>query len=249
MSLGALLPRRTKHKVRRRHGALALLDGLPPGRVLDAPCGEGALARDLAVRGHEVWACDLDPSAIQGREGIRFDVVDLNRPLPYPDDFFDAVVSLEGIEHLESPATCLGEFARILRPRGRLVLSTPNVNNVQSRWEYFLTGRLSGFKTLARRALEAPAGPVHWHITVPYLPTLGFLLTQAGLRIDTVDVTMIKSGQWVLLPLALPMWLVARRAAPGTFARALGSWRLLLGRSVILRAVKGDPATPRLGGL
>ena len=231
---------RAKHKVRRRGAALRLLVGMPPGRVLDAPCGEGLLARDLAGLGHEVWACDRDSTVFRDAAGIKFDLADLNARLPYPDDFFDAVFSLEGIEHLETPAVCLGEFARVLRPGGRLVLSTPNINNVQSRWEYFLTGRFSGFKTLSRRALERPDGDVHWHITAPYFPTLAFLMTGAGLKLNAIEVTMIKTRQWLLLPLAFPMWLAARRAPCGTPARALGSWKLLLGRSVIIRAVKSE---------
>ena len=229
---------RTKHKLRRCEAALRLLAGMPSGRVLDAPCGEGILTRELAALGHTVWACDLNPMALGSTEGIRFEVVDLNAPLPYADNFFDAVVSLEGIEHLEAPALCLQEFARVLRTGGRLVLSTPNVNNVQSRLHYLLTGRFAGFKTLTRRALDPPERPVQWHVTVPYLPMIAFLLTRHGLRLDTVEVTMIKTKQWLLLPLALVMWLTGRRAQRGTLARTLGSWKLLLGRSVILRAVK-----------
>ncbi len=230
--------RRAKHKVRRCEAALELLDGAPIGRALDAPCGEGLLARALAQRGHAVWACDADPAALASRAGVRFDVVDLNGPLPYPDSFFDCVVSLEGIEHLDAFAVCLREFARVLRPGGRLVLSTPNVNNVQMRWEYFLTGRFSGFKPITRRALGRPAEAGHWHVTVPYLPTVAYLLNKHGLSVDRLTITMVKTRQWLLLPVALPMWLSSRRAPRDSVARALGSWPLLLGRSVILRAVK-----------
>ena len=230
--------RRTKHKVRRRAAAHALLADLPRGRVLDAPCGEALFARELAVRGHEVWACDLDPAAPSSTDGLRFDAVDLDGPLPYPDAFFDAVVSLEGLEHLLTPAACLAEFARVLKPGGALVFSTPNVNGVQSRYHYFLTGRFSGFKTLMRRGLERPPGPVPWHVTLPYLPTFAHVLARQGLRLERVEVTMIKTRQWLFLPLALPMWLAARRAPPGSLTRLLGAWRLLLGRSVIVRAVK-----------
>ena len=230
--------RRTKHKVRRRQAAHALLADLPRGRVLDAPCGEAVLARELAARGHEVWACDLDPRAPASTDGLRFDVVDLDGPLPYPDAFFDAVVSLEGLEHLLRPAACLAEFARVLKPGGTLVFSTPNINSVQSRYHYFFTGRFSGFKTLLRRGLERPAGPVHWHVTLPYLPTFAHVLARRGLRLERVEVTMIKTRQWLFLPLALLMWLAARRAPPGSLTRLLGSWRFLLGRSVIVRAVK-----------
>jgi hypothetical protein len=58
------------------------------------------------------------------------------------------------------------------------------------------------------------------------------------LRVDRVEITMIKTKQWLLLPLALPMWLSGRRTERGTLVRALGSWKLLLGRNVIVRAEK-----------
>jgi SAM-dependent methyltransferase len=162
----------------------------------------------------------------------------LNGPLPYPDGFFAAVVSLEGVEHLESPANCLREFARVLRVGGRLILSTPNVNNVQSRLHYALRGRFPGFKPVTQQLLHGAKKQGHWHITVPYLPTLVFLLTQYGFQVDTLEVTMIKTKQWLLVPLALPAWLVGRTVRQGTLARTLASWRLLLGRNVVLRAVK-----------
>jgi len=79
---------------------------------------------------------------------------------------------------------------------------------------------------------------VHWHVTLPYLPTFAHVLARRGLRLERVEVTMIKTRQWLFLPLALLMWLAARRAPPGSLTRLLGSWRLLLGRSVIVRAVK-----------
>lgn len=136
-----------------------MLADLPKGRVLDAPCGDGLLTRQLVGLGHEVWACDIDPRALGSADGIKFDVADLNDRLPYPDDFFDAIVSLEGIEHLDMPTVCLREFARVLRPGGRLVLSTPNVNNVQSRYHYFLSGRFGGFKPVTRLRLDDSVAP------------------------------------------------------------------------------------------
>ena len=46
--------------------------------------------------------------------------------LPLKDETFDAVVSLETIEHLVDPGGFATELGRILRTNGRLLLSTPN---------------------------------------------------------------------------------------------------------------------------
>ena len=197
--------RRTKNKVRRRRAALALLAGLPPGRVLDAPCGDGALTRELSAQGWRVWAVDVESVRFDHADGVGFLRLDLDEPLPFADGAFDAVVSLEGIEHLLSPARCLAEFCRVLRSGGRLVLTMPNVNNVQSRWHYFIAGRFSGFRPLVRRALIAADGEPVTHVTPPYLPTIVYVLSRHGVTVEHVDVTMVRTRQWLALPLALPL--------------------------------------------
>jgi SAM-dependent methyltransferase len=232
--------RRTKNKIRRRQAALGFLAGRPAGRVLDAPCGDGALARELAARGWLTCAADIEPVRFDGVDGIRFTQLNLEEPLPFADESFDAVVSLEGVEHLLSPARCLAEFCRVLRPGGVLVLTTPHINNVQSRWHYLVGGRFSGFRPVTQRALAAPDTHAIVHVTPPYLPTIVYILSRHGVAVDSIDVTMVRTKQWLALPLAAPLWLSARRAPAGTVARALGSWMLLLGRNVILHGVKRD---------
>ncbi len=235
-----MLFRRTKNKVRRRHAALECLADVAPGRVLDAPCGDGSLARALAARGWCVWAGDIATRPFVRADRVRFVRLDLDERLPFADHSFDAVVSLEGVEHLLLPARCLAEFCRVLRPGGVLVLTTPNINNLQSRWHYLVSGRFSGFRPVTRRALATPDGDdgALAHITPPYLPTIVYVLGQHGVVVDAVGVTMVRTQQWLALPLAIPLWLSSRRAPAGSVARALGSWMLLLGRNVTVRGVK-----------
>ena len=238
--------RRTKNKIRRRRATLALLADLPPGRVLDAPCGDGALARELSARGWRVCAADIAPVHVDGVTSLR---LDLDETLPFSDGAFDAVVSLEGIEHLLSPARCLAELCRVLRPGGRLVVTTPNVNNLQSRWHYLIAGRFSGFRPLTRRALTAAEDELVAHVTPPYLPTIVYVLSRHGVTVEHVDVTMVRTRQWLALPLAVPLWISSRRAPAGTLARTLGSFMLLLGRNVILQGVKRSASEASRSGV
>ncbi|MCI0345904.1 MAG: class I SAM-dependent methyltransferase [Chloroflexi bacterium] len=97
--------------------------------VLDAGCGEGYGSAILAGRAKSVLGIDLEHAVIEhaaeNYPNVRFDAGDL-AALPFPDGSFDAVVSLQVIEHLASPRDFIAECARVLRPGGTLVLSTPN---------------------------------------------------------------------------------------------------------------------------
>ena len=78
-------------------------------RILDAACGMAYGSAILAAAG----------------PGTRFEVADLRR-LPFGDGEFDLIVSFETIEHVPDPETVLDELARVLKPGGLLLVSTPN---------------------------------------------------------------------------------------------------------------------------
>jgi len=98
-------------------------------RVLDAGCGEGYGTDRLAAVAATVTGVDLEESVIRRAASryprARFDAANLVS-LPYDNGAFDAVVSLQVIEHLHSPQEFLAECARVLAPGGVLVISTPN---------------------------------------------------------------------------------------------------------------------------
>lgn len=111
----------------------AMLDLLGPvdGQdVLDAGCGPGWYAVALLDRGARVVALDGTPEMTdiaRARLGSRARVIlhDLERPpTPLPEAAFDAVVLALVIHHIDDRAGLLAELFRVLRPGGRLVLST-----------------------------------------------------------------------------------------------------------------------------
>ena len=102
---------------------------VPGMDVLDAGCGEGYGSAILAGRAASVVGVDAERDVIEHAAerypSVRFQTGDL-ATLAFPDGSFDAVVTFQVIEHLQSPRGFVTECARVLRPGGMLVLSTPN---------------------------------------------------------------------------------------------------------------------------
>lgn len=100
-------------------------------RVLDAGCGVGYGAQRLARCAQHVEAVDNSPEAIayaraQYRSAnLVYAVADVTA-LPFPAGAFDLAVAFELIEHLTDPRLFLRELARVLRPDGLALISTPN---------------------------------------------------------------------------------------------------------------------------
>ena len=108
--------------------------------ILDVPCGAGAFSNRLSETGANVTAVDISQV-----ESFQFDtnklvIQDINDGLPFKDQTFDVIISIEGIEHLENPSYFLRECARVMKKNGYLILTTPNVDSFRSRRKYFLHG-------------------------------------------------------------------------------------------------------------
>lgn len=100
-------------------------------RVLDAGCGAGYGAAELARRARSVVGADIAPDAIGfAREHYRLANLQFEQAsctaLPHPDASFDLVVAFEVIEHLADWRGLLLEARRLLTPGGQFIVSTPN---------------------------------------------------------------------------------------------------------------------------
>jgi len=229
-------------------------------RVLELGCGDGLFLQRLMaeasckdVRGTTFRSFDEDyirerefPAEIASRVDAG---VDLNQALPYPDASFDVVVSIEVIEHVEGHRSLCVEAARVLKPGGFLVLTTPNVHRLASRLRFLLSGVHQ-----VKRDLPPGNLPVErleeYHQRCVDFPLLHWLLWRGGLRIETMEVSKAKPLSVVALALLPAIWPAARSAAlrkakPGEDAacrrdllRWLMSQGLLVSEQLCVRARK-----------
>lgn len=202
--------------------------------LLDVSCKEGDLLRSLQSRGFILRGTNFEPSG-PALNGVPIDYgVDLLKRLPYEDASFDVILLVEVIEHLENHRVALGELARILKPNGALILTTPNIMRLNSRLHFFW----SGYHKTKRRFIpfDTPLEQAHRFHNYPIdLPILYYLCKQSGLELEHLEKSKVKAYSWFLfaffgLPVMAYTWytllLREKSATQKEENRRLCSWLL-----------------------
>jgi len=101
---------------------------LSEGTVLDVACGSGYGTALLRERGINAIGLDIDSTAVSATVREAPALLGSGTLMPFRSHSFDAVVSFETIEHLEARDAFVDEIHRVIRPGGKLFLSTPNAN-------------------------------------------------------------------------------------------------------------------------
>ena len=217
-----------------------LLAALPPApaRVLEVGTTPGQFTEILRRAGYEVAGIDLFPDQradLWRRLGVEVRYCNIDeQPLPYEEAAFDAVVFSEVIEHLvASPLPALREMARVLRPGGRLVITTPNQHYLKSRlktlFDVLLNRPFEPFDDFTRAM--GLAGPQRYynHSRLYTLRELTWLVEQAGLPVarasyaDAWEQVGVEPGRLLRHPLR-----VGTKSGLWLLTTAFPAWRSML---------------------
>ena len=152
-------------------------------------------------------------AAANGIAGITWEVGDIQR-IEHADNSFDTVISCETIEHVPDPALAVCELARVLRPGGRLFLTTPNYIG--------LTGLYRGYLRLTGRRFQEEGQPIN---NFNMLPRTIWWVKRASLRVEAVS----GSGHYLPLPGRDPIRMLALER-PRTLTRWIALHSLVLAR-------------------
>jgi ubiquinone/menaquinone biosynthesis C-methylase UbiE len=220
------------------------LEGLS---VLDAAAGSGYMTEWLTAQGARVTPVDMAQSGWL-LPHVPLAVTDLNQPLPFDADRFDVAVSVETIEHLENPFQFLRELARVTKPGGLVVVTTPNVHSIRSRLKYLVCSLPTLFEYVADDNMGQ-------HITPVSMGQFLYAFQRDGVTLEAVRSTgprPPKPVAWImaaadrLTRVALRRMRASRAEYPDHYLRVLDESALWeIGRDVSLIVVgrkNGRPA-------
>ena len=127
------------------------------GEILIIGCGSGG---DIAIADQEVYALDLSLAAVvtlkKAKRGNHYLCGDATS-LPFETESFDIIICSEVIEHIPDAKKVILEFHRVLKPDGKLLLTTPNWLSF-----YGLVRKLA--ETVTRKPVTSAGQPVdNWY--------------------------------------------------------------------------------------
>lgn len=111
-------------------------------KILDLGCGTGELIveRVTAINKPEIYAVEIDETHFKEikKMGIKVIKTDIEKGLPYKNNYFDIISANQIIEHLVNVDLFMEEIYRVLKPHGYVILSTENLSSWHNLFALFL---------------------------------------------------------------------------------------------------------------
>ncbi|MGI5826649.1 MAG: class I SAM-dependent methyltransferase [Patescibacteria group bacterium] len=104
-------------------------------KVLDLGCFDGTIGQKIAAQGNQVWGIDASAEVVKQarKNNVKAQVGDVTQKLTFKEGFFDVVFAGEILEHIVDTDFFLAEIKRVLKPKGTLIITTPNVASLGRR--------------------------------------------------------------------------------------------------------------------
>lgn len=214
-------------------------------KIVDIPSGHGAFVLRLKDHGFtDIVAVDIEN--ILDFQHEQFSVGDMTKSLPLKDGSVDTLVCIDGIEHVDEQFHFIKEVSRILKTGGELIISTPNISSLRSRWRWLMSGHHHKCKSPLD---ENNPNPLH-HIGMISLPEMRYLLHTNNLQIETITTNRIKPASWLYLAIAPLSYLYTTlsyqksgkkdrtSAINQQVKKSMFSLSVLLGETLIIKAIK-----------
>jgi len=171
------------------------------GRILDVGAGEGYLCRMLKDIGYRVEACDFQQENFKCPD-VPFTKANLNSRIPFEDNSFDCVISVEVIEHIENHFQFVREMVRVAKPGGLVIITTPNILSLPSRLHFFLYG----YTDCSPFPLD-PSRKEYFmlHINPIGLSELIFYYEHCGAGLAQLTTNRIRKSAWIPMIILYPL--------------------------------------------
>ena len=172
--------------------------------IVDFPTGNGITAKLLLDAGANVFPFDLFPEYYR-LTSPECKYADISKGIPLPNEFADYVFCQEGIEHFPDQLNALKEFSRILKPGGRLIITTPSYSNLAARFSYLLfeseTNKQMPPNEINDIWMDSNADIYFGHIFLIGIQKLRVLATLSGFNITELKYLRLSKSSLLLFPL------------------------------------------------
>jgi ubiquinone/menaquinone biosynthesis C-methylase UbiE len=129
-----------------------LLNGLDTGRILDVGCGPAFIGDKFRESDLEYFGLDISQYMI--RECVNYYcentmfhfVLGSIEYLPFPDNYFDAVLCLGVLEYVRDEQNALEEITRVLKPQGLFIVTMLNGNSPYRLWQRLVYWKAKNLK-------------------------------------------------------------------------------------------------------